>query len=394
MSQSTTGRIRSLRRGLRVAVVLATFFAISFTLGRLGRRDLESTAMDFWSRTHDRRADPRTVVVHITDEDYASLFNRESPLDPSTVLRVVDAIAKGGPRVIGVDLLTHDAVWASMNPQDSVPAAWGDAEVTGMPEVVWAQALGPCPEGEEDPCPLYLRSPRPVLGGAGGARATGLALLQPDADGFFRTYQRYLPAPSALLRLFPAELAARYDPALEELPRTADRLVIDYRPPDDLRLTASRVLELAESEGWTTGILKDQVVLLGGAFREARDMHRTPLGPQAGVEIMAQIVETELRGGGVEVPGRPLLWAIEVLLGIGLILAVYVRGPLFVLAASVVFVPGLMIAGSLLAFGTWRMWAYFAPMILAVLLAELFSLAKRSRNRLLAGVAAGGKGDR
>jgi CHASE2 domain-containing sensor protein len=51
-------------------------------------------------------------IVHITDEDYRSLFESKSPLPPKHVedllAKVIDLIK---PRVVGVDLDTNDDEW-------------------------------------------------------------------------------------------------------------------------------------------------------------------------------------------------------------------------------------------------------------------------------------------
>ncbi len=64
-------------------------------------------------------------LVAITDKDYADprLFKKTSPLDPEQLRKVIAAIAKLRPRVIGVDVDTSDS--QNVRPETQVPIIWG-----------------------------------------------------------------------------------------------------------------------------------------------------------------------------------------------------------------------------------------------------------------------------
>jgi len=63
-------------------------------------------------------------------------------------------------------------------------------------------------------------------------------------------------------------------------------------------LHASALLELSKAEGWPgNNPLKGKIVLLGGTYGDD-DLHYTPVGRMYGVQVIAQLLETELQGGG------------------------------------------------------------------------------------------------
>ena len=66
------------------------------------------------------------------------------------------------------------------------------------------------------------------------------------------------------------------------LPRVSGKLL-----PNPQQMEIDRALELKQP----------RIVLIGGTYKGARDVYRTPLGEMAGVELLAQAVETDLHKG-------------------------------------------------------------------------------------------------
>ena len=56
--------------------------------------------------------------------------------------------------------------------------------------------------------------------------------------------------------------------------------------------------------------LINKIVLVSGAYQAARDLHQTPIGEIAGVEMLAQAIDSDLHGGGI----RLLPWPLSALL--------------------------------------------------------------------------------
>src|SRR5207237_10619204 len=81
-----------------------------------------------------------------------------------------------------------------------------------------------------------------------------------------------------------------------------EKFFIRYTGPAEksqrANLHASAFLELSKAEGWPDkNPLKGKIVLLGGTYGDD-DLHYTPVGRMYGVQVIAQVLETELQGGG------------------------------------------------------------------------------------------------
>jgi CHASE2 domain-containing sensor protein len=146
--------------------------------------------------------------------------------------------------------------------------------------------------------------------------------------------------------------------------------------------------------GGEAGPLTGKIVLLGGLYRAARDEYLTPVGPRAGVELVAQSVESELSGGGVRTTNEALMVALEILGGV-LMVYVYSRFRLgTALVASMVGIPFLALVFSFTSFSSVGRWASFIPTMVAVLLHQLHHHAVEYRRLYLqaAGMSASCEG--
>src|SRR5260370_12286928 len=96
---------------------------LNFLLASFGvLRPIQLGVLDAWLRIQALRPDPKTIViVAITNDDYESLFKSTSPLDPSELRKLIDAIALGRPKVIGVDIDTSDARFKDLQLDKRVP---------------------------------------------------------------------------------------------------------------------------------------------------------------------------------------------------------------------------------------------------------------------------------
>jgi CHASE2 domain-containing sensor protein len=137
-------------------------------------------------------------------------------------------------------------------------------------------------------------------------------------------------------------------------------------------LSAENVLQASKTEGWrTNGPLKGKVVLLGGYYRASRDFYVTPVGRMAGVQLMAQAVESELHGG-IRTANHLAAFALDVLAGLIVVLIQHRFRLLPALVISLVAIPCLSFIGSFLAFSTLAWWVSFAPVTAGVLVHELY----------------------
>lgn len=135
----------------------------------------------------------------------------------------------------------------------------------------------------------------------------------------------------------------------------------------------------AKTAGWrTNGPLKGKVVLLGGYYRASRDFYITPVGRMAGLQLMAQAVESEL-GGGIRTANHVLAFVLDILAGLTVVLVQRRFRLLSALVISLVAIPSLSLVGSLLAFSTFAWWISFAPVTVGVLIHELYHHAAEYR---------------
>jgi CHASE2 domain-containing sensor protein len=124
-------------------------------------------------------------------------------------------------------------------------------------------------------------------------------------------------------------------------------------------------------------LLRDKIVLIGGNFRAARDVYLTPLGEMAGVELIALAIESEF-GGGIRETSKLLEKLADLFVGslIVLLYFYYRRRPRFALLLSLVGVPLVATAFSLLLFRTAAYWFNFMPIIIGMVMHQMLELSE------------------
>ncbi len=363
-----------------------------------GLRSFETAALDTWLHLTTSLEAQHVVIVGITDDDYRNtkLFNNTSPLKRSALQQVLKNIVLGNPRVIGVDLDTADG-----DPREGEPRESRD----NSPPIVWAREA----EISHD---SIVEKLLPVLGQENPHNGeTGLALLPLDWDGVVRRYRRVFRLNEHdRVASFPWAVATRYavvsglcevgtpagntkrgdrsfcktfgDMPTPEGDALEEPIVLNfsgerYRFP---RLTAGQVLQAADGDAWAQhGPLTGKIVLLGGMYRAARDEHVTPVGVRTGVELMAQAIETELQGGGIRFANHLWILVLEILVGMVLVVLHYSFSLGWAVILSIVAIPVLTCLGSWLAFNTFALWASFIPIVVSVLIHQLYDHAKEYR---------------
>jgi len=243
-------------------------------------------------------------LVVVTEDDYDRLFGGISPLKPSKLNEIVQAIRESGPKVLGVDFDT--AAWTDV----AGPSAAGTT-------IVWARGIIGGPGN------VTLAN---VLGGSPGGVCYGVPEYLPNDDGFIRQYSEYIKGASQAFPSLPLNLtevflkgpgACRQAIPIKEWKRPDQPLLINYTGDKYAfnRLSAGSLLQLKGAPGdpeatrrWTAwraqNPMKGNLVLLGGAYRAARDTYPTPVGYLDGVDILAHTAQTRL-------PGRALRSDIE-----------------------------------------------------------------------------------
>ena len=279
--------------------------------------ELDHTAMDLESRWRKPRMAPTTtlsvVIVQITEDDYKDHFAQTSPLNPAKVAEIIDAIADGKPRLIGVDLDTSHQDYATLESGQWPSIVWGQGLVR---EQGGANPLGSETSSRAGPCDFELNAATPpeqlypgrvkgmdavafqqkslATGPSARVDIAGLFVMAPDSDGLIRRYQRCWETRAGRLPSFVCAVSKpRRDTDADCAPRKRPRAQpIKYGQFHRWCFSAGHLLEQSQldRERW----LKDKIVLLGGSFLAARDEHPTPLGQKLGVDILAAAIETEL----------------------------------------------------------------------------------------------------
>jgi CHASE2 domain-containing sensor protein len=320
------------------------------------------------------------VLVGISDDDYADRFGGRSPLECEKVLEILQAIAAGNPRIIGVDLETSSPGFACLKGQ--LPNA----------HVVWVQDASWNTETRQF-------TPLPVLGTLPAPATAALGVLPTDDDGIIRRYYRTLPVGGAeRTRTFPWAVVdeacrAHCDKccrAVEDLhgDELAEPLRLNFsgerysfRP-----LSVRLVVEGSTTDAWgTSGPFVNKIVLLGGDYRAARDSYVTPVGEMTGLQILAQAIESDLNGGGIREFNKGVAFVLDLALGFFVLWVHYVLANRITPAVlvSLVAIPLLSLIASFIAFKSWAFWFNFVPVIVSALIHQLYERA-RANQRLRA----------
>jgi CHASE2 domain-containing sensor protein len=373
ITRSQGRKIPLRKRLLRTTPVLLGALVLTFMINRTGLlRELETYALDAQTRLQAPPTESDVAIVYITDADYVKIFQEKSPLDPAKLQNVIHAIARGRPKVIGVDIETNGQEFRKIQPSPD----W--------PPIVWARnAVFSHRAGR-----FYLFN---VLGGKNPAPISGLVVLKLDSDGAVRRYTRLVETqqgdfPSfawAVVNEFSPDRIKKQKPSKEEL---FIKFAGDLEGSHRIYFTASGVLDISDGPGWQNNSpFKDKIVLLGGAYA-ASDEHDTPVGWLHGVETLAYIIETELQGGGMRPPGRIVIILLVVSATVVLCLLFQHFSPGKALLVSLVAVPLLAMACSLVAFWSLAFWAYFAPALIAVFSQQFFDQVKEYRSKFMKGL--------
>lgn len=354
------------RRLLRSVAFLLLMLVFVFVFNRAGLLSkLETTVLDTTMRLDAPLQNSPVVIININQQDFAGFFEGQSrPLNPPRLHELITAVSKGGPCVIGVDI---DTSFPQFKEKDWVRNDW--------PDIVWVRETKHLPRNVDE-----LAIPSDVLGGRSNIEdSSGLALLIQDPSGVTRRYKRLIettsgPLPSFAWAVFQQSRKCS-GIAFPELPENVGSkpLLIRYSRPEGVgrnKFAASHIVQSALDPKWPENeLIKGKIVLIGGTYLD-EDRHSTPLGELSGVEINANVIETELRGGGIEPPGFlsvALLSLFDSLLVIGLFHVFQWRHAMLY---SVPLIVVLSLLCSLLTYKSFAQSPMFALVMIGVVVAE------------------------
>jgi CHASE2 domain-containing sensor protein len=308
------------------------------------------------------RTEPKQVrIIVIDDQDYGNLFGSKSPLDTAVLSQLLAAIAAARPSLAVVDIDTSDQ-------------SFRDLGVPPDLRIIWAMTDQGWKEGR-----FVCVSP---LGGRILARSwtQGLAEVPKDGSRVVRAYWRVFPTsqgPVPSIELAAAEAyRGRQFPA-KLLPPSKNERTLDFRYAF-YPMNARSVLEYAKQPGWPDGVLRDKIVILGGSYRVGRDHYATPVGMRDGVEIVAQATQAEIDDTGIPNTSS-WLGVLEVLAGLAVIAVYQLFRLRTAVLVSLILLPVLSMAGSFLLYRRLAAWLALMPVLVIVLISELYAKAAMYR---------------
>jgi CHASE2 domain-containing sensor protein len=379
---------------------------------------LQNYALDRVLELNTSRQSDRVVLIPITDADYENpqFFNGTSPLDPRIILEAVDYLAQAHPAAIGIDLDTSDKRYASL-----------PLNAHGVP-IVWARGANVANARERPKRsvsqlwkrpPLFV-TPLPFLGGkfTQSVRdeelttepASGVAMMPADSDHVVRSYLRTFDVkqegaepcrvdslPWALTKAYCQYCVAHPDdprgiagPRAEKIlaaneAREADEegqvFNFSYDPGRFRQIAFSDFVEQNRQKLWPRdrSPLQGRVVILGGQFAQARDMHFTPVGERFGLEMVAEAVDGEVEHRFI---GHLAIWSaslLELVAGLALVwVHWWLHRPWAVYAMTLLIVV-LSIVCSMIAFRTAAYWFNFTAVFVGVWIHLLWDSTQAGR---------------
>jgi CHASE2 domain-containing sensor protein len=212
-------------------------------------------------------------------------------------LNLIRAVAAGSPCAVGVDIDTSDPDFSDF------------ANLKFECPVIWARAAQYSNRDNRFLPSNIFGKPGPV------ALNQGLSVFTPDDDGLLRRYSRVVRSSQGDVPTFPWSILLSAHLSGDLRP-SADFMLIRFllppsksRRPGLIRIGAREMLELSKLPTWKDGILKGKVTLIGGDY-DVADEHDTPAGFIFGIDLIADALQTELRGGGRRPPSTWLTFAI------------------------------------------------------------------------------------
>ncbi len=360
------------RRILKFVPLMLLALFVSFISSRAGIiNEWQTISLDTQMRLAMPAEESDVVIVDITQPDFEQIFAGQTrPLNPDALQKVIDAITKGQPCVVGVDIDT------------SFPQFKNFAVSEQMSNVVWARETAGIPENiNEKAVPLD------VLGGQNPEynKKSGIPFLIDDAKKVPRFYTRSIKTtegdlPSFAWAVFKEgksrNCANLKFPDLEE---TTDQFIISYsrgkKGAGRTRISAANILKFAENPDWqNNNLIKNKIVLLGGTYLN-EDQSDTPLGTMSGVEITANVIESDLRGG-VKQPTFLSLALLQIFDGVLLFALFQIFPWRKAILFSLPFIVILSLACSFFTYYSFSYWLFFAPVMIGVVLTELFDKGK------------------
>jgi len=298
---SSDGLTRPQRLALMVGVGLLLAYVLNWS-GIVETIELATYDLRFRLRG-ERPVDAPVVVVAINDESF-NVLNRNLRTWPrAEYARLIDAIAAGGPAVIGVDV-----AWTHIGTD-----AGGDEVLAQSLKRASPVILAGIMEHQEGVAYAYDRYAAPVEALAEAAKGVGLVNVALDADGVVRRVVLRQFQGDVWRPAFAYAIAQTYRQSLAGgiQDRSTD-LLINFRGGLQTFPTVPMYQVLNGEVPAET--FAGQIVLIGFTTLLEQDLHVTPFdqtGLTPGVEIHANVVATLLNDDPIRRVPTWLAWSLS-----------------------------------------------------------------------------------
>lgn len=346
---------------LLLALLVSTAMHRTHLLDRL-----ENFHLDFLFSLQRKQVSESIAIVWITEDDYQNktLFGGVSPLNSQKIRDLIRATARSGARLIVVDLDTSS--WTS----DDRESAASAARAGSSPRLVWART-GWFENSDFHPDPLR---------GKTAESCEAVPAVIPDQSHTIRRYRTFVyeepshtlvPGMPVVVHRLANDTSLSCAPEnLEKADR--DRL-IDFAGGgmNFAHATAEEVLADADSPAWRNfNPLKNKIVFIGGAFREARDSHVTPLGEKPGVDLMADSVVSVSQG--ITAMDDLVVLCMDFVFGLAVLVITCYFPAAWVWPSLTFGYPLSLIIASVISYGAKRYFISIVPVVAALVLERLF----------------------
>jgi len=381
--QTLRRRKRRFLKSLLLGASVSILVSIASYLGYLD--SIEAKALDLLLHLRGQQRSPEIVLIKIDDQAFAKLGEKQ-PLPRSYIASLIDIAARGGAKVVGIDI--EFKVATDPTEDKSLLKAIAAAEANGVTKIVPVYVIRPVNEDERGV--TYRHAP---FFDPGLKVVAGFANAPIDNDGIVRQVPLAVRGEDGTIlpSLALAVLArhAGYDGAslsqqlrggtvrlnLPEWHKLKGKLLPDSTP-FEFNLDESWKINFAGGQGSFASLpseplaqlaraniplaadnpLRGKIVLIGASFQESRDFFATPNGLMSGLEIHANIIHTLLTRSQIQ-PANRIVAALLLLFfaAAAAVLTTLLR-PATVIVLSIVAIPALLLPlsyGALTQLGIW-----------------------------------------
>jgi len=390
--QSLRRRKRRFFKSLLLGVAVSILVSIASYLGYLD--SIEAKALDLLLRLRGQQRSPEIVLIKIDDQAFARLGEKQ-PLPRNYIASLVDIAARGGAKVVGIDI--EFKVATDPAEDEKLIRAIAVAEANGVTQIVPVYVIRPGKEDEHGA--TYRHAPffDPGLKVAGG----GFANAPMDGDGIVRQVPLAVRGEDGtILPSFALAVLARHAgfdsvSLSQQLHAGNVRLnlpewhklngkLLPNSTPFEFHLDESWRINFAGGQGSFASLpseplaqlaraniplaadnpFRGKIVLIGASFQDSRDFFATPNGLMSGLEIHANIIHTLLTRSHIRPANRILAMLLLLLFAVAASVLTTLLRPATVIVLSLVAIPVVLLPLSYAALTQLGLWVDFATPLL------------------------------